>query len=228
MGARGALEAVLFDAAGTLIEPREPVGEIYARLARSHGVALPPERLQDAFARVLRSTAPSVEADPAREREWWRGIVRATFRAADGRARFRDFDAYFDALFERFAAPDAWRVRPGGRPALAALRARGLRLAVLSNFDQRLPGLLAGLGLAAEFEAVVIPAVAGAAKPDPRIFAFALRQLGVSAERAVYVGDDAEQDVRAARAAGLWAIDVGSLDSLAELPARVDALAARA
>jgi len=230
----GPLRALLFDAAGTLIRLREPVGETYARLARRFGVSLPAGHVDDAFRRVFRQMPPMVFAGepPARtaelERGFWRELVRRTFRAADGTAVFSDFDAYFDALWRHFADPAAWEAMPGAHEALRALRARGLRLGVLSNFDGRLPGLLAGLGLAASFELVVLPRDAGAAKPDPRIFAFALARLGVAPAEAVYVGDDADDDVAGAAAAGLRAIHVASLATLAELPQRIDALAKEA
>jgi putative hydrolase of the HAD superfamily len=197
------------------------------RLARPHGVDLPPAHVSDAFRRVFRGMPPLVfpDAPPgtldARERAWWRELVRRTFRAADGTAAFRDFGAYFDALYAHYADPSAWRAAPGAREALDALRARGLRTGVVSNFDGRLPGLLAGLDLASRLEVVVRPADAGAAKPDARIFACALARLGVAAAETVYVGDDAQDDVAGASAAGLRAIDVSALASLAELPDRL-------
>jgi putative hydrolase of the HAD superfamily len=226
----GRLRAALFDAAGTLIGPAEPVGESYARAAAAHGAAIPAWRLDDAFRRVLRRAPPMAfpGEPPARvaalERGWWRERVRETLRAADQTARVADFDGFFDSLFAHFARPQAWRARPGAGEALVALRGRGLRLAVVSNFDHRLEPILAGLGLAGFFEAVVRPAHAGAAKPAAAIFTFALARLGVAPGEAVYVGDDAEQDVAAARAAGLAAIDVAELATLAELPAWIAAL----
>ena len=45
-------------------------------------------------------------------------------------------------LFHRFAGAEAWEVYPEVRPVLAELAAAGLRLAVVSNWDERLPGLL--------------------------------------------------------------------------------------
>jgi len=230
----GDVRAVLFDAAGTLIHLREPVGETYARLARPFGVSLPAGHLGDAFRRVFRQMPPmafpgeSPERVAELERGWWRELVRRTFRAADGSAKLRDFDAYFDALWTRFADAASWQVTPGAHVALEALRARGLRLAVVSNFDGRLPGLLAGLGLAPAFERVVLPRDAGAAKPDPRIFALALARLGVAARDAVYVGDDLDDDVAGAAAAGLEAIHVASLATLAELPRRIEILSKEA
>ena len=52
------IRAVLFDAAGTLIELAESVGETYARIAERFGVALPASRLDDAFYRVWASAPP--------------------------------------------------------------------------------------------------------------------------------------------------------------------------
>ena len=221
------LRAVLFDAAGTLIVLREPVGATYARIARDFGVEIPPWRLDDAFRRILRGAPPLVFADAADdtidalERGWWRERVRSTFLAADGAARFRDFDACFEHLFEAYARPELWRAAPGAMEALAALRDRGLGLAVVSNFDRRLPVLLDGLGLGEFLTTVVLPSDARAAKPDPRVFRLALMRLDVGADEAVFVGDDAERDLAGARAAGMRAVDVGDLATLADLPERI-------
>jgi putative hydrolase of the HAD superfamily len=217
------IRAVLFDAAGTLIEPAEPVGETYARLAAEHGVDVSPWRIGDAFRRCLAGAGPMLfpGAAPAEalahERAWWRELVRRAFRAADSAARFRDFEAFFEDLWRHYAGAAAWRARPGARELLARLRARGLRTAVVSNFDRRLPGILAGLGLADALDAVVLPSDVGAAKPDPDIFARALAQLGVAPAEAVFVGDDAERDLAGARAAGLEGIDASRLATLLDL-----------
>ena len=223
----GSLRAVLFDATGTLIETARPVGEVYRDLARAHGVWLGAERLEDAFRRILALAPPLVfpDAPPDRiaqlEAGWWRSVVRSTFLAADGTARFRDFEAFFAALYAHYAGAAAWRARAGAREALERLRAGGLATGVVSNFDGRLPGILAGLGLAERLGIVMLPGEARAAKPDPRIFALALARLGVPSAAAVYVGDARAADLAGARAAGLAAFDASGLASLAELPARL-------
>lgn len=225
------IAAVLFDAAGTLIAPVEPVGETYSRLAREHGVAVSAARLDDAFRRVFAKAAPNVHPGEARERAaaleraWWRARVRETFLAADGTARFRDFDAYFAALWNHFSSGAAWRALPGAREALAVLREAGSRrLAIVSNFDQRLHGILRELDLRDFFDAVVIPVDCGAAKPERAIFEACLSRLALPPSACVYVGDHARLDVEAASAAGLAAIDVNELASLAHLPARLHAM----
>jgi putative hydrolase of the HAD superfamily len=224
------IQAVLFDAVGTLIHLREPVGETYARVARQHGVAVQAAGLQAAFPRVLRAMPPMVCSGPDRrqviacERAWWRSVVRSVFEAAGAASQGDDFDRVFDRLFALYATAAAWRSADGAAPALAAVRARGLHTGMVSNFDHRLPPLLAALGLAPLLDVVVLPADAGAAKPDPRIFACALRRLGAAAAASVYVGDDAHDDIAGARNAGLHAIDVTSLPDLRALGAAIDAL----
>ena len=79
---------------------------------------------------------------------------------------------------------------------LAALRARGLRLAVVSNFDGRLLPLLDALGLATRVDAVVPSSRRrGAPSPTPRIFHAALARLGVAPAATLHVGDDLSTDV---------------------------------
>jgi len=226
------IRAVLFDAVGTLVVLREPVGATYSRFAAAHGVRIAPSRIGDAFGRAFASAPPAVFPDappeevPARERAWWRALAHGAFRAADPTQRFADFDACFDELWRRFASPAAWAPAAGAEAALAALRASGRRTGVVSNFDRRLPLLLAGLGLGHLLDACVLPADAGAAKPDPRIFRAALAALGARPSEAAFVGDDRARDLAPARALGLHPVDVASLATLADLPARIDAIGA--
>ncbi len=53
------------------------------------------------------------------------------------------------------------------------------------------------------FRAVVISEEAGFAKPDPRIFAPALRETGAAADEVLFVGDSVTSDMAAARNAGM-------------------------
>ena len=139
--------AVLFDAAGTLLVFREAVGETYRRFALDFGVDLPATRIGEAFQRILSRAEPMVfPGEPAErrrslERQWWWTQVRSTFRAADSTARFTDFEAYFDRLWNHYAGGAAWRLAPGTRHTLDALGARGARMGVVSNFDHRLPNI---------------------------------------------------------------------------------------
>ncbi len=203
------VRAVSFDAAGTLFATTEPVGETYARVARAHGIAAEAAVVERAFRAAFASAPPlafpgaSPTARPAHERAWWYAVVRASLgvRRADAA-----FDACAAALFDHYAQAAAWRVFSDVRPTLHALRARGIRLVVVSNFDARLAPLLDALGLAAAFDHVEPSTTAGAAKPDPRIFHAALQRIGVAPPDAMHVGDAIVDDVEGARAAGLRAV----------------------
>jgi len=130
-------------------------------------------------------------------------------------------------LFHRFATPEAWEVFPEVPAVLARLRARGLRLAVVSNWDPRLPDLLESLGLARSFDAIVYSSQVGVEKPDPRIFLSALGRLKVEPAAALHVGDGKVEDAEGAAAAGLHALHLdrrrgvgkgGDLHDLTPLP----------
>jgi len=78
-----------------------------------------------------------------------------------------------------------------------------LHLAIVSNWDTRLPRLLEGLGLAKWFEVIMPSALARCAKPDPDIFRQVLTQMGLEPGQALHIGDREEDDVAGAIAAGV-------------------------
>lgn len=92
---------------------------------------------------------------------------------------------------------------------LSTLAARRYRIAVVSNADGRVRGLLEAAGLAPLLEFVVDSAEVGVEKPDPRIFHAATGRLNLPPEACAYVGDIYEIDVVGAERAGLEAVLVG-------------------
>src|ERR1700688_1303754 len=94
------IRAAFFDAAGTLFEPREPIGRTYARLARAFCVeasaaAVAAGSLQAFGDAPALAFGPGHAPDEIRrlERGWWRMRVAETFAALGS---FADFDAYFN------------------------------------------------------------------------------------------------------------------------------------
>ena len=225
------IRAVTFDAAGTLIAPREPVGRTYARIARELGIPAEEGAVERRFRDALHAAPPLAFADGLaaeradRERAWWRDVVRSALGPEGSPAQL---DECFETLYAHYAQAAAWLVHTDVPPVLAAVRSRGLRTAVVSNFDGRLPGLLDELGLAPGFDAIVWSSDVGVAKPAPGIFEHALRRLGVAPAEACHVGDDLEADVAGAARAGLRAVhldrtgrDASGLTTLAELEERL-------
>ena len=111
-------------------------------------------------------------------------------------------------LFARFADPRTFTLFPGARALLSALRARGLVVGVVSNWSERLPGILDGLGIGELLDFSVVSAIERVEKPERAIFELALRRAGVAAERALHCGDDPERDVQGAGALGILTVRV--------------------
>lgn len=208
------MKALLLDALGTLVRLDDPVGGLRAALARrGHDVdaqqAAAAMRAEIAFYRAEHDRA-GTRAGLETLRDDCARIVEDRLRTGLPAAEVRD--ALLEAI--RFVA------FPEVPATLDALRARGVALAVVSNWDVSLHDVLDGLGWGGRFEAVVTSAEIGAAKPDPRPFAVALEALGVDPGDAVHAGDDLDADVGGARAAGVRGVLV-LRDGAAARPAGV-------
>ncbi len=204
-----ALKAIFFDAAGTLIKTIRPVAEIYASFARQYGVEISTPELAGRFRSCFSSAPPlafpdvSTEEIPQFERQWWQNLVREIFAPY---GHFARFDAYFTALFEHFSKPQTWMLYPETAETLRALKQTDLTLAVITNFDSRVLGILEGLGVSSCFDSVSLSSRVGYAKPAREIFQAALGLHCLHAEEAMHVGDSPLHDAAGATAAGLRAV----------------------
>jgi putative hydrolase of the HAD superfamily len=204
------VKAVLFDAVETLIRPWPSVGSVYARAAAGHGLRCPARALDAAFLPAYRELFPErfygrsgLQTSEPRERRWWARVVARTFERAGCGA---PGGAVIAAGLEAFARGAAWRPVGGAAETLHTLKARGLKIALVSNYDGRLHRVVAELGLGPLFDAVIVSSETGWAKPSPRIYAAALAALAVEPGEALMVGDRAKEDGSGAKAAGLRAL----------------------
>lgn len=215
---------ICFDATGTLIELSEGVGDVYRRVALAHGVDLPAWRLEDAFQRILqRAPARGIEGDTIAARrqseiDWWHERVRETFQATDSTVRFADFPAFAGALFDAYRGAEAWHLRAGALKMLAALRDREWPMAVVSNFDHRLPKILEALDISSFFKLIAIPSDSGSAKPERAVFEHVGQAFGTPIEHLLYVGDDAKEVLDAIAALGLRVFDIREIADLEDFP----------
>ena len=222
-------KAVFFDAAGTLIHLRQPVGESYAEIAAGHGIVVEPDRVEQAFRAAWKRTPsplhPPDQPPADDDRAWWKSLVRETFAEAVGRPLAESpLEYLFDDLYSHFSKADAWRVYDDVLPTLKALQALNRRLLVLSNFDRRLRSILAGHGLDRYFHGMVISSEVGASKPHPRMFEAALRAAQAHPHECLHVGDEVKADLEGAQAAGMTAFRVNrpeaGLDAVLSLVSR--------
>jgi len=129
----------------------------------------------------------------------------------------KDAGAVAERLVSAWDDPKTWPVAPHAREVLGQLKNRGRKLLVVSNWDGLLPQVLEKIGLADYFDDVVVSALVGAAKPDARIFAEALRRAGSEPEQVVHVGDEPVADGKGAEATGITPLLVDPTDPRRDL-----------
>jgi HAD superfamily hydrolase (TIGR01549 family) len=99
-----------------------------------------------------------------------------------------------DAAYRELAAPDAWIPYPDTEPVLRTLRARGLRIGIVSDFPWDLRTHLVHHGLDALIDSCVISYEQGREKPDPQLFFHACAALGAEPRATLMVGDNPVRD----------------------------------
>jgi putative hydrolase of the HAD superfamily len=190
------LDAVTVDAMGTLVELDDPVDRL-ARALRDRGVERSREQVAEAFREeVSYYLEHKLSARDSASLAGLRRECAQVFLEAAG----ADLDS---AEFSpAFVEAMVFRPLDGAVPALERLRAAGLSLACVSDWDIGLREQLAKGGLDHLFDVVLTSAEAGAPKPEPALFLEALSRLHVEPGRTVHVGDG-ETDRDGAGAAGL-------------------------
>ena len=225
--------AILLDALGTLVALEPPAPRLKAELAARFGLEVSDDEAAGAIAAEIAYYRAHLDEgrDDTSVRELRCRCAEILRAALPGAAAAR---LALDPLVEALLASLRFTAFPDVRPALEAVRARGQRLVVVSNWDVSLVGVLRTLGLEPLLDGVLTSAVAGARKPAPAIFEQALALAGVPAGEAIHVGDTLDEDVAGARAAGIEAVlirrggrpavpGVRTISSLAELVAPVPA-----
>jgi putative hydrolase of the HAD superfamily len=234
---RPELEAVVFDAGGTLVRlDFEWMSGMLAELGVSASVdelrhaEVHGRRRYDALAGSKPNT-PALGLHPplgsvGPTQAYFSGMLEAVG------CRHPVLEEALARMHERQLSPAMLWARPveGARAALDAIVALGLRACCVSNSDGRAELHLQRFGLREDLEFVVDSQLVGVEKPDPRIFEIAFAKLGLPAERTVYVGDLRSVDAAGAKAAGMHFVlidpfgDYAAPDQLAvrrldELPA---------
>lgn len=161
----------------------------------------------------------AMQRDELTERDYW--ARRATeLGAAVGESGWD-----VQTMMRRVRQTDpAALVRPEMRQLIAAVRARGLRLGILSNELELFYGaeFLGRMGIVDEFDAVVDATHTGILKPDPRAYAQAVGQLRLAAEEVLFV-DDQFRNIAGAVKSGLQT----QYFELRDIPGSVAAITAR-
>lgn len=205
------IRAVFFDAGETLLGPHPSFSEIFSEVLADSGVEVAPQAVAEAFERVAptflevldRVGGGTWSTSFEVSRRFWGAVYAAAFEELD----IDDaVGGLADALYDRFTRFDSYRLFDDAVPAIEELKGAGIAVGLISNFEAWLEAMLDHWEIGDLFDVKVISGLEGIEKPDPKIFQMALERAGVPAERAVYVGDHPDVDVRASEEAGMTGV----------------------
>lgn len=210
------IKAIFFDAGNTLvfIDPR-----VVLPIFREAGADVDLARFRRAELKARAQLVSRIEEGAfGTEAHLWREyFVRLM---ADCGVPEEQLASVGERLREAHGESHLWtHFDPGTVPALQRLKEAGYRLAVISNADGRVEGLMETAGIRDFFEFVLDSELEGVEKPDPEIFLRACARMGVEPGEALYVGDLYPVDVLGARKVGMHAV---LLDPLGNLDYPVD------
>jgi putative hydrolase of the HAD superfamily len=202
------VEWVVFDAVGTVVDPEPSVAEAYYTIGRQFGSQRSLDDVRSRFATAFAETERQ-DLSPATaglttsatvEEARWRHIVGAVF------PEVADAEGCFQELHDYFGKPTAWRAFDDTLPTMHSLSERRIRLAIASNFDQRLHPICDGIEALGLFEKRFVSSELGFRKPSDQFYQAVVDALRVDAEQILMVGDGLKNDVEGALSVGMKAV----------------------
>jgi HAD superfamily hydrolase (TIGR01549 family) len=194
------LRAVLFDWGDTLFHAPH-AADVIVSFARSSGVEVSEARARELWDEIWAAGKTPEEIAKGRDlsmeahRRVWMELFAQLDRVVPGLSR---------VLYERVMDPHSWVPYADTRATLEAVRARGMKVGVVSNVPADLQPVFAKHGLDGLVDSYTHSFEVGAEKPDPAIFLAAAKSLGVKPSETLMVGDHAVD--RGAERAGMRAL----------------------
>jgi beta-phosphoglucomutase len=189
---RQPISAVIFDLDGVLVSTDEFHYLSWQRLADEEGIAFD-RKFNERFRGVSRMECLEMLLASAGRK----------CSAADKQRMADRKNSYYCDMIARLTPAD---VLPGVRELLAALRSRGVKLAVASG-SKNAPAILKRTGLEGEFNVSVSGLDITRSKPDPEVFLKAAKRLGVTPSQCLVV-EDAQAGIEAAARAGMRSLGI--------------------
>ena len=196
-GLTDGMAAVVFDFYGTLtpVSPAEAWTEHTSQLAAALGVA--PQALVGALDESYPERFTGALGD-----------VRQTLQTLAARLGTQVSEERLDEAgrLRQEVQESMFRLRPEALPVIGQLRARGLRIGLVSDCTSELPAAWPRLPLSAVVDAAVFSCVEGMRKPDPRLFRKVAADLAADPAACLYVGDGGGRELSGSTAVGMSAV----------------------
>ena len=198
------IKAVLFDLDSTLIERSFSVSEAFHKILNKRGIQVPIKEIEKALIEVKKELEDAFEEQhgkiPVFEfYKTWNFYVLKALGIEDPEGDISK-EAY-----EQWVNFSGIKVYPDAKSTLTALRRKGIKTGIISGgYEEEIQRILEAVGLdEPPFDVIVGSNTIKKRKPDPEIFLYALRMLGVEPEESIFVGDDLKRDYNAAKRVGM-------------------------
>jgi putative hydrolase of the HAD superfamily len=208
------LRAVFFDVGETLVHVDPSFVDLFVTVLAGAGHRRAQEDVREASAHVYARFSEAARdgsmwtTSPERSREFWTSVYDRMLEELG----VADTDGLAATLYREFTRIENYVLFDDVHPTIDALRARGLLLGIVSNFEAWLEDWFGIHELIETFPVRVISGIEGIEKPDRRIFLLALERAGVDAAESAYVGDNPEFDVDPPAALGMFPVLVDRRD----------------
>jgi len=202
------IDAVMFDAGGTLIDLQPSKDFVFHKVMSEHGFWISQKKVAEAMAHAEREfDEESANLDGEHEDLFWdnfdRYVLDRVGFTGDGKKFAKDVSCEFEKIVPRL---DSWIEFPDARPLLEDLREHDFKLSVISNATDLVRRVFDHLDLTRYFDSIIISAEVGVRKPDARIFHLSAKRANTPPNRVLYVGDKLAVDVVGAKRAGMNSI----------------------
>jgi putative hydrolase of the HAD superfamily len=210
--------AIFFDAGETLVHPHPSFPELFSDVLAREGHPVSMAAIHEQVHHVGERFSEAARdnelwtTSPDRSKAFWLSVYE---RFLEGLGVPTAGDLH-ETLYREFTDLANYALFDDVLPALGELRATGVVLGVVSNFEEWLEHLLEALGVSDAFGVRVISGLEGMEKPDPRIYLLALERAGVPAAEAAFVGDNPEFDVDPPAALGMFPVLIDRRDRYAD------------
>lgn len=194
------IDTIFFDAGLTLLTEHRSRAALYAEAFSRHGRPISEAAMAAVLGTVHRDLPRRIAGAFRYTDTWFRALMREVARRVALHGATRRLES---EIFAVFSNPATFRLYDDVHPALGALRDRGIRLGLISNWGPRLRPVLGGHGLDRLLDDLLISAEVECEKPQAAIFWLACRRLGTRPDRALHVGDNFRTDHAGASGAGL-------------------------
>jgi putative hydrolase of the HAD superfamily len=203
------IKAVFFDLYQTLVHYRPTQAELEAEALNSLGFKTPAAALELPILTANEILYKEMAGRPLSKRsreeiaalytEYQRTVLKEAGIKAEEKVVLKLLAMMQQAHMDLVVYDDAL-------PVLTDIKQRGLVTGLISNIEKNMNETIEKLGIASKLDIIVTSLDAGAAKPQPEIFRYALKKVRVQPSESIYVGDQYQVDMAGAKAAGMQGI----------------------